>query len=225
MDAIVSAPNGLAGGFFLPTDRFKHEEVPAEFLDSLDVVMEMCSRNLVPRRPWGDDKLQISFTSGEINFISGNPGTEESGFQGRITDEYDRALRLSPMVNQIVKQRIHQGQVVHVNELLPKEFNLVYRWKNHRQGREDAGDFRWVWREFRSIGSSCTGAWESGEYRTCSANDWEWSRKKDMLVALAYQELHLSNLALRKSPTQNVFASSHVMSSSSASDFRPIIFA
>ncbi len=173
------------------------EAVPLEFLQSQSVVVEMTSRNVWPRRSWGDDVVEVDITDGLVNFRSGLSGpTPESLFQGT-------APRLSHRGELEMKEKIVRGDIVNIRELLPASFDITYRWKNHTLESEDIYNFRWVHRTFTEVGCN-TGCYESGDYRVYSAENRHWSDLRAMQVIMCVTRVKLCNTRRRISPSQAV---------------------
>jgi hypothetical protein len=183
-------------GSLLPHIDELMESIPEEFLDAQSVVVELQSRNVWPRRSWGDDKVEIDLSRGLINFISGCGPTPESGFQGIAPRLHLETLR-------VIKEKIALGQAVDIRELLPSKFDIVYRWKNHLLDNEDIYQFRWVHREVDEVGAN-TGCFESGDYRTYSTEVRHWSDLKQMQVVMCVTRVFLCNTRRRTSASQHV---------------------
>ena len=193
--SITFAGMSLFVGSLLPRELV--EAVPLEFLQSQSVVVEMTSRNVWPRRSWGDDVVEIDITDGLVNFRSGLSGpTPESLFQGT-------APRLSHRGELEMKEKIVRGDIVNIRELLPASFDITYRWKNHTLESEDIYNFRWVHRTFTEVGCN-TGCYESGDYRVYSAENRHWSDLRAMQVIMCVTRVKLCNTRRRISPSQAV---------------------
>jgi hypothetical protein len=172
--------------------------IPEDFLEAQSVVVEMTSRNVWPRRSWGDDVVELDLSERLVNFTSGLHGpTAESGFQGRCP-----SLPI-PIENEI-KEKIAASEIVHFRDLLQASFDITYRWKNHTLDSEPIYQFRWVHRTFNEVGLN-TGCYESGEYRIYSADDRNWSDFRPMQVIMCVTRVKLCNTRRRISPSQSVF--------------------
>jgi hypothetical protein len=170
-------------------------DLPPEFLAAQSIVMEMTSRNVQPRRFWLDDTVEIDLSLGLVNFRSGLGATPESGFQGS-------APRLPPEQERELKARIYRCEPVHIRELLPPDFEMVYRWKNHTLDDEDVFEFRWVGRDWAEVGRTC---YESGDYRVYSGAERNWSGMRPMQVIMCVTGVKLTNTRDRISLSQAAF--------------------
>jgi hypothetical protein len=190
----------LFPGYLLRDPSGEYGHLPPDFLRPQSVVVELQSRNVQPRRPWGDDKVEIDLSRGLVCFSSGDGLQPESGFQGH-------APCLGIEEEPVIKEKLHQGEAIHIRELLADSFRMKYRWKNHELHGEAENTFRWVDREFKSVGSN-SGSYESAAYQVFSQEYSEGSDLRQMQVIMAVTGVFLKNTSRRISPSQAFFHSS-----------------
>ena len=175
--------------------------LPVEFFSCQSVVIEFTYTNLVPLRSWGSDKLRISLSDGLVNFISGAPGSFESGYQGSAPQYEDAAAE------QLLKHEVAAGKVVFVEDVLPIEIEMHFRWCNHEsdprllsQFVDDPREFVWIARTWKRV-SGCT--YLSHFYRYWSFADRVWSDERPGLAEMVADKILLANI--RTSPTQGSY--------------------
>ncbi len=165
------------------------DEVAAVDLTSLSVVAKFEYRNTYPERKWGDDGLEIDLTHGLVNFISGRTGLE-TGFQGRAP------------VSGISKLRVlREGPDVPVDEVLPTNFEMTYRYCVHGDGC-DPYQFPWVHRLVSKLGVK-GGSFTATKFWTYCADNRTIDREGAMAMTMNYEGCFLKSS--KPSKTQHVF--------------------